>query len=1420
MTSFAEAIQATTDPLPQGGRFDSRKDPVMWKGVPFFSWAAKKIFGTRNQRQVNRYLDKSALVNEGEEAVRLLTDAQLRAKTSEFRDRITAGEAGYDLIPEIFAVAREAMDRAVGIRNIFNPESGFDPDTLPDDARRLYDETKATMDATEPAAPEGDFLGAEDAVPSWLFVDIPNRIYEAVRELHPQSRPPFRARPFDVQLIGGIVLSEGRIAEMKTGEGKTIVGPLACYLACCEGRQVHVVTVNDYLVQRDRDWTFPFFRALGLTVGAIHPMHMQAPAKKKDMYDCDVVYGTTAEFGFDYLRDNMKLRADDQVQRRREFAIVDEVDSILIDEARTPLIISGPAHSVRPRYELADGLARHLVEKQKEWTEADDKVQSCMVDISGLEGDLRNARDKSVVPGIKADLEKAREALPGLEAARDRYTQFFEVELDKKSASLTHEGVTEAQRKAGIGSFYVGDNIDLPHLLEQSLRAHVVYVRDRDYVVAPDEGGEAGVVIVDQNTGRKMVGRQWSDGLHQAVEAKEGVQIKDETQTMATITIQNFFKMYDRLAGMTGTADTEATEFHEIYRLDVVSIPTNVPIERHDRNDFVYLNERDKWEAIVDEIARYHEIGRPVLVGTTSVDRSEMLSRMLTKKHRVPHEVLNAKHHEREADIVANAGQLGAIMIATNMAGRGTDIKLGRLDREQQIEHWKKNNICPKEARPEMSDEEIIGLCWRHLAARELGMNRGEAQALDAEEARRLCLLKWAADYTYLEAKAESRSDEELMEELDHSGKFLLHRLAFHDSIEAMGGLHIVGTERHESRRIDNQLRGRAGRQGDNGSSRFFLSLEDDLMKMFAGKKTLYVLSKLGMKEGDSIEHPMLSRSVENAQRKVEERNFTIRKNILEYDEPMEHQRQAFYAIRQPVLENLGIKDRIFGYIEDSVQDEAERFLAPEYRAKCISEWIHENLGFLIEPDRLRRKERDDLHRLIRSDYLEDGSAVLANTCNEYLSDDIDREEWDVEGFIEWARTNSGAELEAEWIRSADRREVVQKIEQAMEKKIEATDLSPLDRFLVPDYGSRELVSWANNRLGTEFDAEIITGASDSADAASRLLEAARSAYRRREIEYPIDFAVDMTTSNMASNPQQALQQFCAWARARYELNWSASALPSTEPSELRRLLVDQAEKWDGDRIAERAARATKAADGDVDKLNEWFTNECLVELTDQEREQVAKEGGDQVAQQRITELLRSELSQFERWVMLQILDSSWKDHLHSMDQIRDAIGFRAFSQRDPRIEFKRESARLFNEMEDTLRERVTDIAFKGKLQAPRQAEGTAPPSRGGSDQAGAGAGTGTVPRPVPEAARRSVTAAAAMLAEAEGDAGTEEQRRDLEIAEQAGSESESAAVPKRKSPAIGRNEIVTIENPKTGERQERKWKKAKALVEEGWRLV
>jgi preprotein translocase subunit SecA len=481
---------------------------------------------------VKRYLRIVDQVNALEPSIRALTDAELRERTAQFRARVAKGEDPLSFRHEVFAVAREAMDRSVGIRNVLNPDLAFDASALTEEARAMLEAARAQAALLPDAQAEGDLLGCVAPTPAWVTMDLPNALYEAVRAVLPMSKPPFRARPFDVQIIGAIVLSEGKIAEMKTGEGKTIVAPLASYLAAVSGHQVHVVTVNDYLVQRDRDWTFPFFRALGLTAGAIHPVHMQSTDGKQAAYRCDVVYGTTAEFGFDYLRDNMKQRAEDQVQKRRDFVIVDEVDSILIDEARTPLIISGPAYNKAPRYDLADRLARHLVERQQAWNEADETVSKARSLAAGLEGDLRNVRDASQKPELRKKLDEARRSIPRLEAERDLHAQYYEVELDKKRATITSAGIAEAQRVSGIGSFYVGENMDMPHLLEQSVRAHTVYQRDRDYVIAQDETGQLGVVIVDQNTGRKMVGRQWSDGLHQAVEAKEGVSIKQETQTM------------------------------------------------------------------------------------------------------------------------------------------------------------------------------------------------------------------------------------------------------------------------------------------------------------------------------------------------------------------------------------------------------------------------------------------------------------------------------------------------------------------------------------------------------------------------------------------------------------------------------------------------------------------------------------------------------------------------------------------------------------------------------------------------------------------------------------------------------------------------------------------------------------------------
>jgi preprotein translocase subunit SecA len=721
------------------------------------------FFGSRNERLLKRYRATVAQINNLEPKIQIMTDPALRERTQELHDGLKSGKLhSTDVLPEAFAIIRESMDRHIGIRTIFNPDENFEPDKFDDETLELYDSVQRHMIQTgEP----------------WTRVAIPPKIYEAVRKLYPESRPPFRARCFDVQLIGGLVLYEGKIAEMATGEGKTFVAPLACFMRVLEGMHCHVVTVNDYLVRRDSNWVRPAFENLGLSVGFIQAEMDPGGESRRKMYECDITYGTNSEFGFDYLRDNMKERADLQVQGPLHFAIVDEVDSILIDEARTPLIISGAAHDDAPKYRDADRVARKVIELNKPWAAIEKEVDSAKRAIKTAEGDMdKNKGDKAEVEAARKRKEEAEIRLVEAEKKKQGLTQYYEVELDRKSVHPTHEGIQAAQDEAGVGSFYVGNNMEWPHLLEQALRAHVVYERDKDYVVERGQRGEMEVVIVDEYTGRKMVGRQWSDGLHQAIEAKEKVPIKQETQTLATITLQNFFKLYRALAGMTGTAQTEAEEFSKIYKLEVVTIPTNRPVIREDNEDRVYRSGREKWESILEEIKEISGKGRPVLVGTTSVEKSEMLSTMLKRKYGIEHEVLNAKQHEREAAIVAKAGHqhknahgemIGNVTIATNMAGRGTDIKLT----------------------PE--------------------------------------------------------------------------------TMQA-GGLHVIGTERHTARRIDNQLRGRGGRQGDPGSSRFYVSLEDELMQMFAGEWTIKVLGWLGMEEGMAIEDKRISKGILRAQKKVE----------------------------------------------------------------------------------------------------------------------------------------------------------------------------------------------------------------------------------------------------------------------------------------------------------------------------------------------------------------------------------------------------------------------------------------------------------------------------------------------------------------------------------------------------------------------
>ncbi|MDQ7014248.1 MAG: preprotein translocase subunit SecA [Planctomycetota bacterium] len=1322
------------------------------QGIPFIGPLLNRIVGTRNDRFVRKYTSRTEAINRLEPEIRRLDDAGLRAKFVAMREKRDNGVKGDDLLVEAFAVAREAMDRSVGIRNVLNPEAGFDATLLPEAAKRIYDEVRAeaeampvllprTLATTGGGVPEGEpdvddeFLGHPDPVPGWRRVNIPIALYDAVRELYPESRPPFRARPFDVQLIGAMVLSGGKIAEMKTGEGKTIVAPLATYLACLERQQVHVITVNDYLVQRDRDWVFPFFHALGLKVGAIHPMHMQPEETKRWMYRCNVVYGTTSEFGFDYLRDNMKRAVDQQVQRKRQFAIVDEVDSILIDEARTPLIISGPAHDDQPRYELADKLARHLVEKQKPWQELEDQVEKCKQRIKGLEGDIRQARDKSLVPDLQKQLEAAKGELPNIEADRDKHTQYYELEMDKKQCHLSHDGISEAQREAGIGSFYVDQNMDVPHLLEQSLRAHVVYLRDRDYVIMDVDDRATGkreptIVIVDTFTGRPMIGRQWSDGLHQAVECKEGVPIKQETQTIATVTIQNFYKMYKRLSGMTGTADTEAQEFRDIYKLDVVSIPTNKPVIRDDFDDLMFLRSKDKWDTIVDEIKAFHDVGRPILVGTTSVEKSEMLAQMLAKKYQIRHEVLNAKQHEREAHIVEGAGGLGAVMIATNMAGRGTDIKLLPVSREQLLDHWLRRSIASRGLSVDSSDEELRENVYRKIAPAELGMPKREAEAMEFEELELKLLRHWANKNTWISPnKVDSLDAEALREALDSTGRCLLHRLRWFETVEDIGGLHVIGTERHESRRIDNQLRGRSGRQGDKGSSRFFVSLDDDLMKMFAGETTMKVLSRLGMKEGDAIEHPMLSKSVERAQRKVEERNFEVRKNILEYDEVMEHQRQEFYGLRQRVLEGREVRSLIFDYISEAIDDASGLYLDPEYPAECVAEYAREQFDFSVPPEKLRGKDGTEMDIAVRRIAAEEARHMIDVTLGEYIP--IEGSEisvdFDSAGLVEWAKSRFEVEVDVAQVRSgglAERNEIYNMLCAAANERIETADLPRIAVFTEEEYGAKKLIEWCKSKFGIELELDEVLAAIVDEERSPKdlILERAENLYDKREVEYPIEFVMQLTMSQARQNPQQALAQLAGWAKRRFGLDWTPETIQKTPPAQIREQLLEASRKFvDEDQIEKEVQVALACKDDET--LDAHLTERFDMTLPEAMRFLEPDERPDAV-RALVENLLRTELLYLERSILLEVLDTTWKDHLYTMDQLRDGIGFRSFSQLDPRIEYKREGAKLFNVMDRNVRDKVTDFIFKARLN-PNQVQ---PAGGGGGGGGGAPAPQGTPP--------------------------------------------------------------------------------------------
>ncbi len=711
----------------------------------------QKIFGTYSERELKRIYPIQKKVLDLEEKYRAMSDEELKACTPALKERLANGETLDDILPDAFAVCREAADRVLGMRH------------------------------------------------------------------------------FPVQIIGGIVLHQGRIAEMRTGEGKTLVATLPAYLNALSGEGVHIVTVNDYLAKRDSEWMGKVYRFLGLRVGLI--VHGLDNNQRRAAYRCDITYGTNNEFGFDYLRDNMVIYKREQVQRGHYYAIVDEVDSILVDEARTPLIISGQGDKSTDLYQRADKFARTL--KCFRVAEKDNKEEQDDVD-----GD-------------------------------------YIVDEKAKTVTLTQSGVEKAEAYFGIENLTDADNMQLQHHINQAIRAHGIMQRDVDYVVKDDE-----VIIVDEFTGRLMLGRRYNEGLHQAIEAKEGVKVERESKTLATITFQNFFRMYNKLSGMTGTAQTEADEFMEIYKLDVIEIPTNRPIQRHDHADVVYKTEQAKFNAVIEKIIECHKKGQPVLVGTISIEKSELLSKMLAR-HGVKHEVLNAKYHEKEAEIVAQAGKLGAVTIATNMAGRGTDIMLG----------GNAEFMAKAELRRAGYEDDVI--------SEATGFADTDDEQINA--ARKLFTESMAAHKKVIDVEAEK--------------------------VREAGGLFIIGTERHDSRRIDNQLRGRSGRQGDPGETRFFMSLEDDLMRLFGGERIQNMMTMLGAEDDMPIEARILTNSIESAQMKVEARNFGIRKSVLQFDDVMNRQREIIYSQRAKVLDGEDLSSAVRTMVKETIDGTVDRYL-------------------------------------------------------------------------------------------------------------------------------------------------------------------------------------------------------------------------------------------------------------------------------------------------------------------------------------------------------------------------------------------------------------------------------------------------------------------------------------------------------------
>jgi preprotein translocase subunit SecA len=1119
-------------------------------------------------------------------------------------DGLTAvSEKAGNFLTRLFGSSNERTIRATGYLRSNDPKKPHtvQPGSLLAQVNDLEEQMRALSDdelkALTPKFRERLAQGAslEELLPE---------AYAACREAGRRTK---NMRHFDTQIVGGVVLHRGNIAEMVTGEGKTLVATLPAYLNALEGKGVHIVTVNDYLARRDCEWMSPIYRALGINAGFIQSD--MEPVVRRAAYDCDITYGTNSEFGFDYLRDNMKPArwADpdfhpffQQCQKMLNFAIIDEVDNILIDEARTPLIISGQAHSDIRRYDKANLVAVQLNDLQKQ------------------------------DPG-----------------------RYFEVKEKEHTVHLTDEGIRKAEELAGVESFYTAGNMEWPHLIDNALKAHHLYHKDKRYaVMRHPETGEMSIVIIDEFTGRLMLGRQWSDGLHQAVEAKharDGVKIKEETQTLATVTLQNFFKLYKKLAGMTGTAMTEANEFYKIYHLDVIAIPTNRPLIRVNDPDKIYRTEKEKWKAAIEEIVDVHKSGRPILIGTVDVDKSLKLSEML-KRRGVKHELLNAlpEHAAREAEIVAQAGRVGAVTISTNMAGRGTDIILG-------------------------GNAET--LAWARLKDK-------YASRLDVPED------VWKQTVEDIEAK----------EKMKEEGR----------KVAEMGGLHIVGTERHEARRIDNQLRGRAGRQGDPGSSRFYLSLQDDLMRIFAGEWVAGILTRLGMEEDQPIESRMVSRRIESAQKKLEERNFDQRKSLLEYDEVMDYQRKKTYGYRQEILEGGNCKVRILSMIDDQVGLAVERFLADDYSASCFAEFAANRLGVEFDAADFARSDYVEAEKTAR----DKASRAIPTQIQEALDENLgaeDEKEWNWQALAGQVGKRYGIKTTDRQLKQIGKDDLAQHLIDQAEKTVADVDLSGGQALLGEDWGRRSLCDWARVKFGLKIDPEALKDKSEI-QVREFLHEQVLENYRQKETEFPIKVGMARFMAEKASPmpgghryDREGLYQ---WSRQRFgqaAAELSEEEFRTQSRARLQEILLEVSRHFfptvgqDGiDEKLEETFRGTKSSEPeDAKELAEWARGELHLEVDESALAGVTKDRARQVLWNAFDRKYRPEMRSMERSLLLNVLDTSWKNHLYTMDHLRSSIGLRGMGQMDPKIEYKREGMKEYENMWENVDDKVTDSVFK-----------------------------------------------------------------------------------------------------------------------------